>query len=148
MKRIAEYRKLFGSTKETTLAELKVLYRSLIKEWHPDKFLETDPKKQEAEQLSKTIIDGYHFLVSISPETHEEQKAEYQQTITVSGIDTFVFKGQVLKVTFIDGSVYEYFGVPHSVYNKFLNSPLQFRFARRHIFENYIFRKSLKVSEE
>lgn len=147
MKRITEYRKLFGITKDTNLAELKSIYRNLMKEWHPDKFQATDSSKSEAEVKSKEIIEAYHFLVSLSPETHLQHKEEYVSTIANSGIDDFIYKGQMLKVTFNDGSVYEYFGVPKGVYNKLINSTTQVRFARRHIFESYSFRKATKASQ-
>jgi len=148
MKRITDYRRLFGITKDTNLAELKSIYRNLMKEWHPDKYQDGDPKKLEAEVKGKEIITAYHFLVSISSETHETNKEEYLNTITTAGIDDFNYKGLTLKVTFMDGSVYEYFGVPKNVYNKFLNSSTQARFARRHIFEVYTRRKTTKVAEQ
>ena len=69
MKRINEYRKLFNAESESTLKELKTAYRNLVKEWHPDKFQEGDEKAAEAEIMSRKIIDGYDFLVSIAPET-------------------------------------------------------------------------------
>jgi len=40
MKRITEFRKLYGAERSTTLAELKNAYRKLVKEYHPDKFQE------------------------------------------------------------------------------------------------------------
>ena len=58
MKRIASYKKLFGIEEEVTLAGLKSTYRKLVKEWHPDKFREDDPMKQEAEIKSTEIIDA------------------------------------------------------------------------------------------
>ena len=148
MKRILEYRKLFGITKDSSLADLKVTYRNLMKEWHPDKFQEGDDKKVEAEKKSQEIITAYHFLVGISAETRELNKEEYLRTITSAGIDDYIYKGQVLKITFMDGSVYEYFGVPYNLYNKFLNSSTQARFARRHIFEAFPYRKTIKQTEE
>lgn len=148
MKRITDYRKLFGITADANLAELKTIYRNLMKENHPDKFHNNEEAKHEAEAKSKVIIEGYHFLVSLSPETHLHHKEEYTNTITTSGIDDFIYKGQMLKVIFQDGSAYEYFGIPKSVYNKFLNSSTQLRFARRHIFESYSYRKSVKAVEK
>ena len=144
MKRIVDYRKLFNITQETDLAQLKTLYRNLMKEWHPDKFIEDDEKKAEAEVKSKTIIEAYHFLVSISPETHEANLEEYTTTTTSSGIDDFLYKGQTLKITFQNGSVYEYFGVPKNIYNKLLIATTLTRFAKRHIFHSYTFRNILK----
>jgi len=65
MKRINEYKKLFSVEGEITLDTLKKTYRNLVKEWHPDKFQAGDEKALEAEEMSRKIIDGYHFLVSI-----------------------------------------------------------------------------------
>ena len=67
MKRINEYKKLFGVEKDVELKTLKKSYRDLVKEWHPDKFQAGDPLREEAEIQSRKIIDGYHFLVSIAP---------------------------------------------------------------------------------
>ena len=141
MKRIIEARKLFNITKDSNLAELKSIYRNLMKEWHPDKFVNDEERKEEAALRSKEIIEAYHFLISISPETHLNNKEEYQETIANSGIDDFQYKGQSLKVTFQNGSVYEYFGVQKNMYNKLINSSTITRFARRHIFETHVYRK-------
>ncbi len=148
MKRITDYRKLFGIDKDANLAELKVIYRNLMKEWHPDKFQADETAKAEAEAKSKVIIEAYHFLVSLSPETHARNIEEYTNTITTSGMEDFVYIGQMLKVTFFDGSVYEYFGVQPALYKKLINSPTPIRFARRHIFENFSYRKAIKASEK
>ena len=93
MKRITEYRKLFNISKETELAELKLLYRGLMKEWHPDKFVDEN-LKAEAELKSKTIIEAYHFLVSISPETHASTIDDYKLTTSTAAIDDYLYKGQ------------------------------------------------------
>ncbi len=143
MKRITEYRKLFNISKETELAELKLLYRGLMKEWHPDKFVD-ETLKAEAELKSKTIIEAYHFLVSISPETHASTIEEYKLTTSTAAIDDYLYKGQTLKITFTDGSKYEYFGVNVNTYNKLINSGNIARFARRHIFDSYVYRNVFK----
>ncbi len=136
MKRILEYRKLFNVTAEADLAQLKSIYRGLVKEWHPDKF-QDEVQKAEAEAKSTTIIEAYHFLVSISPETHASRIEEYTLTTNTSAIEDFVYKGKTLKITFQDGSVYEYFGVPQNVYNKFQTATALTRFAKRHIFNSF-----------
>jgi DnaJ-class molecular chaperone len=38
MKKIIESRKLLGVDKEVQLSELKSIYRTFMKDWHPDKF--------------------------------------------------------------------------------------------------------------
>lgn len=140
MKRIIDYRKLFDITAETDLTQLKTVYRNLMKEWHPDKFQEGDERKAASESKSKHIIEAYHFLVSISPETHTQNLEEYNQITSISVLDDFLYKGQTLKVTFQDSSVYEYFGVPKNIYTKLLNSATKARFARRHIYYSYTYR--------
>ena len=141
MKRIATYRKLFGATKDTNLAELKTAYRNLVKEWHPDKFNNDERLKAEAEIKSTEIIEGYHFLVSIAPETHFTNKEEYEKLTTTSFIDSFEYKKETLKLYFHDKSEYEYFGVSENIYTKLRNSATLTRFARRHIFHDYTYRK-------
>ena len=147
MKRVNEYKKLFNVEQDTDLKTLKTTYRNLVKEWHPDKFQEGDEMFTLAEQKSRQIIDAYHFLVSIAPETIAANAEEYNATITESNIVDFKHKGLLLEVTFLDGSTYEYVGVPKSVYIKMVNSDKQLRFAKRNIFNSYLYRKSKKSLE-
>ncbi len=146
MKRILDSRKLFNVDQNADLSVLKVTYRNLMKEWHPDKFQVNDEQAEMAAEKSKHIIEAYHFLVSISPETHAQNSENYTQTTSTSGIDDFSYKGQTLKVTFQDGSVYEYFGVPKKIYGNLISTPIPARFARRHIFHSYLHR-NIKKSE-
>ncbi|HTO37896.1 MAG TPA: KTSC domain-containing protein [Brumimicrobium sp.] len=148
MKRIKEYKNLFGVEKEIELKALKNTYRSLVKEWHPDKFQEGDPMREEAEVKSRQIIDGYHFLISIAPETKEANLEEYTETVTNAGIADFNHKGMLLTIDFTDGSTYEYFGVTKQIFQKMINSDKVNRFAKRTIYPNYIYRKSKRKQEE
>ncbi len=145
MKKIADYRKLLGVNEAAELQELKTIYRNLMKTWHPDKFQDSAENKMEAEEKSKTIIEAYHFLVSIAPETRSQSFAEYTLTTTTSGIANFEYKSQVLTVSFLDGSVYEYFDIPKAVYVKLINADSPGRFARRHIYKNYVYRSLSKL---
>lgn len=147
MKRINEYKKLFNVEGPIDLKQLKTTYRTLVKEWHPDKFLEGDEKANEAKEISTKIIDGYHFLVSIAPETTAANMEDYTQTITQSGIGDFQYKNQVLEITFLDGNTYEYFGVSKNTYTKFINADNAYRFARRNILSDHLYRKSKKTLE-
>ena len=145
MKRINEYKKLFNVEKDIDLKELKSTYRNLVKAWHPDKFQAGDDKAAEAEIKSKQIIDGYHFLVSIAPETIAVNLENYNETINSPIID-WQHKGQVLEVTFLDGNTYEFFGVNKALYIKLCQSDKMTRFAKRNIFNTFTYRK-IKKSE-
>ncbi|MFK7951925.1 MAG: KTSC domain-containing protein [Ekhidna sp.] len=147
MKRINQYKKLFNVTPETDLKELKKTYRNLVKEWHPDKFQEGDEKAAEAAIKSQEIVDGYDFLVSIAPETKEANLEAYTKTTTESGILDYHHKGQVMEISFKDGTTYEYFGVSKNIYIKMINSDKQYRFAKRNIFNSFLYRKSKKDVE-
>jgi curved DNA-binding protein CbpA len=147
MKKIIEARKLLGVTKDAELKELKTNYRTFMKEFHPDKVLHDDAAKLAAEEKSKAFIEAYHLLVSIAPETHAQQLEKYTEVITASRIENFQYKGQTLIVDFIDGSCYEYFGIPKSIYNKLVNSSTPDRFARRHIYHEFVYRKVSKAAE-
>ena len=98
--------------------------------------------------MSQRVIDGYHFLVSIAPETKAANLDEYTKTYMESGIEDFKHKGLLLEMTFTDGSTYEYFGVPRSVYVKLIQSDKQVRFAKRSIYTSYLYRKSKRGSIE
>jgi DnaJ-class molecular chaperone len=145
MKRISEYKKLFNVEKDINLKELKTTYRNLVKEWHPDKFQHGDVLAIEAELKSRQIIDGYHFLVSIAPETKAANLDEFNNTINSPIID-WHHKGMLLEITFLDGNTYEIFGVNKALYIKLCQSDKINRFAKRNIFNTYIYRK-IKKSE-
>jgi hypothetical protein len=145
MKKIIGYRKLLGVHEKTELSELKTIYRTMMKNWHPDKFVDSEDQKHEAEAKSKHIIEAYHFLVSIAPETRQQTLAEYNATITSSGVVDFDYKSETLQINFIDGSSYEYFGVPKALYIKLLNAPALGRFARRHIYNSFPYRSVSKA---
>lgn len=147
MKRINEYKKFFEIEGDLTLADLKTKYRNLVKKWHPDKFQSDDAQALEAEEMSRRVIDAYHFLVSIAPETKEANLEEYTQIVNEAGIYDFKYKGVTLEITFNDGSTYEYFGVPKNVFNKFLNSDKQVRFGKRSIFHSYLYRKAKSAQD-
>ena len=145
MKKIIGYRKLLGVNENADLQELKTVYRNLMKNWHPDKFQDSHELKTEAEAKSKHIIEAYHFLVSIAPETRLQTLAEYTLTTTSSGIVDFEYKAEILQIKFLDGSSYEYFGVPKSIYVKLVNAPAPGRFARRHIYNSFAYRSVGKM---
>lgn len=145
MKRINEYKKLFGVEQEIDLKQLKTTYRNLVKEWHPDRFQTGDEKALEAELMSRKIIDAYHFLVSMAPETKAANLDAYNETINSPIID-WQHKGLVLEMTFLDGNTYEFFGVNKALYMKLCQADKLTRFAKRNIFNSYTYRK-IKKSE-
>lgn len=148
MKRINEYKKLFEVDGAIELASLKKKYRLLVKEWHPDKFPDGVDKALEAEEMSRRVIDGYHFLVSIAPATKEANLEEFTTTTTESMIDDLQHKGLRLEISFTDGNTYEFFGVNKQLYTKLLNSDKQLRFARRKIFTSCVYRKAKSGTKE
>ncbi|PRY53013.1 DnaJ-like protein [Arcticibacter pallidicorallinus] len=146
MKKIVDFRKLLGVNESTELKELKTIYRNFMKDCHPDKFQDNPEEQLQAEAKSKEIIEAYHFLVSIAPETRIANKEEYTMTTGTSGIADFEYKAQTLKITFADGSAYEYFDVPKGVYTKLINADSPGRFARRHIYNEFVYRNVSKLA--
>ncbi|MDR2238050.1 MAG: KTSC domain-containing protein [Chryseobacterium sp.] len=145
MKKLGEHRKLLGVDKTVTLKELKSIYRNVMKDTHPDKFINDEAGKLEAEEKSKSVIEAYHYLVSINPETQEKYKEEYTETITKSNIQDFYLEKSILTVQHLNGNIYEYMGVPRNTYIKMVNSDSPNRFARRHIYGSFVYRKSGEV---
>lgn len=142
MKKIVEYRKLLNVDKTAELKDLKTIYRNAMKEAHPDKFQGDDAGLAAAEEKSKCIIEAYHFLVSINPETIKQNMPEYQDTIAKSTITDYVYVDSRLKITFSNGSVYEYISVPKATYVKMVNADSPGRFAKRHILNAFTWRKT------
>jgi hypothetical protein len=141
MKKIVEYRKLLNVEKTVTLKELKTIYRNAMKESHPDKFSGDDAGLKLAEDASKNIIEAYHFLVSINAETIQQGLPEYQETIATATITDYKYENIRLIVNFSNGSVYEYISVPKATYIKMVNAESPSRFAKRHIFTAFPYRK-------
>jgi len=146
MKKIIEARRVFGVTKDAELKDLKTIYRNFMKEFHPDKIINDETARLAAEEKSKEFIEAYHLLVSVAPETHAENLEKYTEIITSSRMVDFQYKSQTLKVNFADGSSYEYFGLPKSTFEKLVNSDTPDRFARRHIYHSFIYRKVSRAS--
>jgi hypothetical protein len=141
MKKIVEYRKLLNVEKTVSLKELKTIYRNAMKDSHPDKFQGDDAGLKLAEENSKNIIEAYHFLVSINAETIEQGLPEYQETIATTTITDYKYENIRLIVNFSNGSVYEYISVPKATYIKMVNADSPGRFAKRHVFTAFPYRK-------
>jgi len=50
-----------------------------------------------------------------------------------------------LYVHFLDGNSFEYFGVPKQTYIKMINAESPSRFARRHIYNEFLYRSASKL---
>lgn len=141
MKRIVEYRKLLNVEKTVELKELKTIYRNAMKDAHPDKFVGDDEGLKAAEERSKMIIEAYHVLVSINPETIKNQLPEYNETLATATITDYKMVEGRLVIDFSNGSIYEYISVPKATYVKMVNADSPARFAKRHIFGSFPYRK-------
>lgn len=145
MSKILRSRTLLGVGAKADLKELKTAYRNLMKEFHPDKFQQGD-EQAAAEEKSKKMIEAYHFLVSIAPETHAANFEEYNNVISNSMIVDFNYKGTTLQITYAEGNSYEYLDVPKATYVKLVNSDIPNRFARRHICGSFVYREVSKAT--
>jgi len=141
MKKIVDYRNLLNVEKTVTLKELKTIYRNAMKESHPDKFQGDDHGLKAAEEKSKDIIEAYHFLVSINAETIQLGLPEYQETITTAIITDYKYENIRLIINFSNGSIYEFISVPKATYIKMVNAESPGRFAKRHVFTAFPYRK-------
>jgi hypothetical protein len=84
-------------------------------------------------------------LVSIAPETQEKNREVYLKTTTTVNIHDFYMEDGVLYITFLDGSNFEYFSVPKVTYIKMVNSESPSRFARRHVYNEFLYRSASKL---
>jgi hypothetical protein len=51
----------------------------------------------------------------------------------------------VLNIHFLDGNKFEYFGVPKVTYIKMVNAESPARFARRHVYNEFLYRSASKL---
>ncbi len=143
MKKITEYRKLLEVDKMVSLKDLKTIYRNAMKDCHPDKFSGDEEGLKVAELQSQKVIEAYHFLVSINPETVKANLPEYTETISTSTITDYKYVDSRLIINFANGSVYEYISVPKAIYVKMVNAESPTRFAKRHIMQAFPYRKTI-----
>lgn len=141
MKKIVEYRKLLNVERSVTLKDLKTIYRNSMKECHPDKFHDDTDGLTVAEEKSKAVIEAYHHLVSINPETIQQGLPEFQQTTSNESITDYRYENVRLQVDFSNGSSYEFISVPKATFIKMVNADSPGRFAKRHIFNAFPYRK-------
>ncbi len=146
MKKIVEYRKLLNVDKTVALKDLKTIYRNAMKDAHPDKFQGDDAGLKEAEENSKMIIEAYHFLVSIHPDTITQLRPEFTETVATATITDYKYEESRLHINFSNGSVYEFISVPKAHYVKMVNADSPARYAKRHIFPSFYWRK--KTNQE
>jgi hypothetical protein len=147
MQKIIDSRKLLGLTKDSDLKEIKSTYRNLMKEFHPDVIQGTEEEKLLLEEKGKKVIEAYQLLSSIAPETLEQGRDHYNETIANCMIEDYSYNKQTLLIRFDDGTSYEYFEVPRSIYAKLVNSDSPARFSRRHIYNSFVYRKVTKALE-
>ena len=85
-------------------------------------------------------------LVNTSTQKYEHmfKVISNSNTTTNSNIADIKYQGKRLRIDFLDGSGYEYFGVPENTYIKLVNADSQGRFARRHIYTSFLYRNVSK----
>lgn len=145
MQDIHSSRALLGATPGTSLQELSVLYKGLMKRHHPDRFQEEEAR-QEAEAVSTRIIAAYKYLVSIHPETQAAQEEEFLASLE-SGLRDWTYERRTLKLTLGDGSSHEFLNVPPNVYNKFTRGDGTLRFIRRNLLGTFARRRAAVAVE-
>lgn len=131
MKEINDSRKLLGAAPGLSLKELSALYKGLMKQHHPDRY-QADDEREAAEALSQRIIAAYKLMEALHPETQAAKAEEFEETMA-SGVANWQYKGQVLRISFHDGSEHAFYGVPANTFNKFVNTDGTARFVRRHL---------------
>ena len=93
MKIVVEHRKLLGVDKKNCyFKRIKAVHRNTMKDAHPDKFVNDDAGRLDAEEKSKAVIEAYHFLVRPNPATETAVArfnvgSQYQQATAIAVFD-------------------------------------------------------------
>ena len=144
MKRINAYKRLFEIEGEIDLGELKKTYRRLVKEWHPDKHVLDETKGRGSRRNDPSNYRWIRLFNQHRTGDHcKGTRGIHATTIENAFIDDMQHKSLLLELKFTDGSTYEYFGGEQEpVYPNWVNAEKVQRFARRNIFNSFIYRKS------
>jgi hypothetical protein len=141
LKKIVAYRELLNVDRAVALKDLKTIYRNEMKQCHPDRFHGDDAALAIAQHRSQQVIEAYHFLVSVNPETINGLLPEFRETTAREALVDFSYEAARLKVHFSNGLAYEFISVPKPVYIKMINADSPGRFAKRHIYGEFPWRK-------
>lgn len=125
-------------------AEIKIAYRDLIKQWHPDKFPNDVEKQNIANEKSKEINNAYYFLIKHykenKPKTEKDAAEEFiWKKVTSSNLHSVGYneKDKLLRIIFKNGGKYEYENVPKTVFNQLMTASSKGKFAQKNICYNY-----------
>lgn len=149
------YFEVLGVNRQSTKVEIRDAYRQLIKKWHPDKFPNDTEKNLEATEKSKLLNEAYYILKDYEPASFKKPSS-YSPPYTTSGsrkgrhdiLRTIVKSSNIhsvgydtiesiLQVQFLNGGIYEYYGVPENIFNDLMNAESKGKYANRHIFYSY-----------
>jgi hypothetical protein len=93
MKRINEYKKLFQIENEIDLASLKLIYRKLVKQWHPDKFQDDDPMKEEANIMGRQVTASHQKQRKLT--WQNITKPSWSVALQISNIKDYFWKSRL-----------------------------------------------------
>jgi len=71
---------LLGLDATASPSELKVAYRRLVKEWHPDRFLDDPERSAEAAERTQQIIAAYRSLTPAADSGREVSQPSGPET--------------------------------------------------------------------
>jgi len=113
-----------------------------MNQWHPDKFHNDKQKYKEADEKSKIITDAYDIIKrNYLPFLTSEGESRIK--VTSSNIHSvgYDINKMILQIQFLNGGVYEYYGVPATVFNELMNAKSKGKFARRYIYYSYRYKR-------
>ena len=151
---------ILGITRYASKDEIKKAYRKQMKLWHPDKFPNQPEKILTVSEKTKLINEAYSVLENyVAPTENNRQNENYNKSYTTNqdrwksnnrlniertnvkssnvcsvGYDNI---SQTLQVEFLNGSIYQYYGVSYEVYLELLQSTSIGRFINRFIVGKY-----------
>jgi citrate synthase len=97
----------------------------------------TYKKNLEATEKSKIIVDAYDNLKNYTSFSIEDTAGRIR--VKSSNIYSVGYnsKEMILQIQFLNGVVYEYYGIPKSLFNDFMTAKSKGKFAIRYIYYSY-----------
>lgn len=136
---VETYFRILEIPANSTENDVKKAYRKLMLKCHPDVVSKNEIDQDRANEFSKVINEAYTTL-----KKHLSSKDKYEKIFVKSSnihsvlYDTF---SSILTLEFKNGDIYYYYNVPESIYLDFLNAPSKGKFAHKHIYHVFKYRK-------
>jgi DnaJ-class molecular chaperone len=153
------YLKILGVNRYSSKQDIKIAFRKLIKQQHPDKFQNDKNAICVANKKSQLINEAYSILKHYQPPNlkklndyspHYSRQGDKKRMHDIGRVDVkssniksvgYDKDNNLLQIEFRNGYIYEYFNIPKGIFIGLLDAESKGRFGNRYIFYSYYYER-------